>query len=214
MEPDHETRSSPSVDTPWVSLISQYSTPFKGYVETQEELSELLSTYSESTNAAFIKATGRSLDFTSVVHPEAYKVTWQNAWVPFSGQPFITAGRYSYECHRGKVRQCSKKQQKPREDHEYLKGGRFNLQPSKKVSCPARINLHKIIIFTREDFASEKLMFKIDEREVKKIKEVVAEGLVHAGDVRTLVDVHMSQMQQLPDAPCVHHLQRCHWTQD
>ncbi|ELU14260.1 hypothetical protein CAPTEDRAFT_206693, partial [Capitella teleta] len=161
-------------------------------------------------------------------------------YVSFDSGPPESLQGYVAEClgtiQRPTIHYCWK-------DHEYLKGGRFNLQPSKKVGCPARINLHKIIIFTREDFAvsqkranklkyaalklrtafkceddtgavvrmylklpkasdhighnlneSEKLMFKIDERVVKKIEEVVAEGLVHAGDVRTLVDVHVKHI--------------------
>jgi hypothetical protein len=46
-------------------------------------------------------------------------------------------------------------------------------------------------------------MFKIDERVVKKIEEVVAEGLVHAGDVRTLVDVHVKHIFKGKCAPAL-----------
>ncbi|ELT94674.1 hypothetical protein CAPTEDRAFT_195372, partial [Capitella teleta] len=105
-----------------------------------------MESYCQCTASEFTKVNGTSLasnDFMAKKH----KVLWSSAGpcipVPFMHKPFLVVTRCQLECHHGKKKKTKSKEQ----DHQYASKKRRRIQPSKKVGCPAKVQIVKVAIF-------------------------------------------------------------------
>ncbi|KTG46648.1 hypothetical protein cypCar_00036719 [Cyprinus carpio] len=124
-----------------------------GNVETFESLEDFnacLQQYEGDTNTKFIvlksdRAFGRN-DLTV-----EKQLQWEVKIVHFNGMPFKIIGKKTYICHQGRDKHAKAKQRRQESNpqgHEYacLKTRRL-MQPTKKMGCPATINVVHIVRF-------------------------------------------------------------------
>ncbi|ELT93245.1 hypothetical protein CAPTEDRAFT_199149, partial [Capitella teleta] len=118
----------------------------QGYCNSAEDFRLLMESYCQCTASEFTKVNGTSLasnDFMAKKH----KVLWSSAGpcipVPFMHKPFLVVTRCQLECHHGKKKKTKSKEQ----DHQYASKKRRRIQPSKKVGCPAKVQIVKVAIF-------------------------------------------------------------------
>ncbi|XP_076139180.1 uncharacterized protein LOC143122207 [Alosa pseudoharengus] len=80
------------------------------------------------------------------------KITWELKYVPFNGTPFEVVGRKIYSCHQGIDKHKKEKQARQQKllddqaDHNYRETRRL-VQDTKKLDCPAKVNVFHIIRF-------------------------------------------------------------------
>ena len=72
---------------------------------------------------------------------------------PFEGIPFICVGAANYQCHQGndvdkntKIRRQQERDEKENHDHTFRKG-RKHFQPSKKLGCPSKVIISRVMKF-------------------------------------------------------------------
>lgn len=53
------------MENPWTEYFTEHETPYKGYVSTMEQFDDLFRSFSETTNAKFVKSGGKVIDFTA-----------------------------------------------------------------------------------------------------------------------------------------------------
>ncbi|CAM4649087.1 unnamed protein product [Leuciscus chuanchicus] len=123
-----------------------------GTFECLEDFNTCLQQYEEDTNTKFIvlksdRAFGKS-DLTV-----DKQLQWEVKIVPFNGVPFKIIGKKTYVCHQGRDKHAKAKQRRQEskvEGHEYscLKTRRL-MQTTKKMGCPATINVIHIVRFPK-----------------------------------------------------------------
>ncbi|KAJ8384762.1 hypothetical protein AAFF_G00198480 [Aldrovandia affinis] len=129
-------------------------------IMVEYEYSSFLKRYQEETKSKFIikNITANFNDKEWQPPTGIQKVYWE--WkkdntpsIPFSGVPFIFVGFKSMMCHQGKDNGAKKKRQyaeakskETTQDHSFRKG-RFLLQDTKKVGCPAEVHITRICRF-------------------------------------------------------------------
>ncbi|XP_041923317.1 uncharacterized protein si:dkey-31c13.1 [Alosa sapidissima] len=80
------------------------------------------------------------------------KIMWELKYVPFDGTPFEVVGRKIYSCHQGIDKHKKEKQARQQKllddqaDHNYRET-RCLVQDTKKLDCPAKVNVFHIIRF-------------------------------------------------------------------
>ncbi|EDO31541.1 predicted protein [Nematostella vectensis] len=119
-----------------------------------------------------------------------HRVSWEDTKevcgrrLLFTGCPFFIIGNKKHNCQHGKDKNAAAKiSRNKQEDGDFnFKKRQFNAQPTKKKNCPARLILRGIIAF--HDYKGSGLSQPVDTRIIKKIEELVNDGVKDTYEMR------------------------------